>query len=88
MVKIMHMDFSEMNKDGTLTSYLSEFEDQKFYLIPLFQQCSVFLDTEKGFEERYKPRPNQVVVHNLTIDKVEVRKKTEFLASLPIEVPC
>ncbi len=37
MVKIMHMDFSEMNKDGTLTSYLSEFEDQKFYLIPLFQ---------------------------------------------------
>jgi hypothetical protein len=29
-----------------------------------------------------------VVVHNLSIDKIEVVKKTELLSSLPYEVPC
>ncbi|TNV70931.1 hypothetical protein FGO68_gene12324 [Halteria grandinella] len=88
MVKVLHMDFSELSKDGTLPNHFSDFDEQKFLLIPNFQKCSVFLDTDRGFEDKYKPRPNQIVVHNLQIDKVEVRRRNEFLMQLPIEVPC
>ena len=43
---------------------------------------------DKEFLRQHQPTPNQVVVHNLNIDKVEVHEKTSFLSSYPHEVPC
>lgn len=36
----------------------------------------------------FNPKENEVVVHNLTIDKIELRNKKEFLSSYPFEIPC
>jgi hypothetical protein len=43
---------------------------------------------EKEYLQRHQPGNDQVLVHNLNFDKLEVHPKTAFLASAPFEVPC
>ena len=43
---------------------------------------------DKEFVKEYQPEKDEVIVLNLTIDKVEKHKMSQFLNFYPVEVPC
>ena len=53
--------------------------------MPYFQSCTI--QRENEFQRQYQPTSEQVVVHNLNLDKIEVHRKLDILSSLPYEIP-
>lgn len=76
LVKVMFLDENSLKNN---------FEEMKLLRIPSMHTCLPM--TESFYTTKYRPNDDQIVVHDINIDKFEVAKKADFLVSQPFEKP-